>query len=312
MKHLRPGPFAILLLFMFSLSAQEKFICISVDDLPLVKYAVKDEGHEWTITNGILDAFDKHSVPAIGYVNAGKLFPNGELDSSRIAYLEEWLKRGYELGNHTYAHKNYHRVPFDEYAKDILDGEKVVKSLVEQYEMDYRFFRHPYLRSGEDSTQTVRLKNFLEQNGYQEAFVTIDDDDYLFALAFARAYRKEDKELMEKIGKSYLEYMEEKLLYYESISIELFGRNIKHTLLIHANFLNASYLDQLLTIYEENGYSFISQEEAVNDPAYDSPVNKFGDWGISWIHKWGMSQGKKGDFFTRDPKTPQFIYDLSR
>ncbi len=307
----------IVLLFItfvaFQLDAQlSRKICISVDDLPLVRYGVKEKDHEWAITNGLLKAFKKHEAPAIGYVNAGKLFPGGVIDSSRIAYLEAWLKAGIDLGNHTYSHKNYHRVSFDEYTQDILDGEKVLKELVESYGKELTFFRHPYLRSGEDSIQTTALKNFLIENNYQEAFVTVDDDDYLFALAYARAYRASDEELMTKIGESYLKYMEEKQIYFENCSVELFGRNINHTLLIHANFLNAQYLDQLLSIYDKLGYSFISQQEAISDPAYQTPVTKYGDWGISWLHKWGMSLGKGNEFFKDDPKTPQFIRELSQ
>jgi len=301
-----------LLACSFGLQAQvNRKICISVDDLPLVKYGVKKPGHEWDLINGILEAFNEHNVPGIGYVNAGKLFPNGKLDSSRIAYLEAWLKSGYELGNHTYAHKNYHRVDFKEYCQDVINGEKVVKELVESYGKKYRFFRHPYLRSGENEIETKQLQNFLIENDYQEAFVTVDDDDYLFALAYARAYKDGDEEQMKKIGDAYISYMTEKLKYFEQASIELFGRNINHTLLIHANYLNASYLNRMLTRFEELGYSFISQEEAISDPAYKTPVTKFGDWGISWIHKWGLSKGMDKSFYEADPPTPQFIRDLS-
>ncbi len=302
----------ILILCCIDLQAQiNRKICISVDDLPLVRYGIKGKAHEWDITNGILDAFKKYDVPAIGYVNAGKLFPEGQLDSSRITYVEQWLKEGFEIGNHTYSHKNYHRVSFDEYTRDILEGEKIVKALVESYDRKYEYFRHPYLRSGENDGATKRLKVFLKEHGYQEAFVTIDDDDYLFALAYSRAYRRNDMQLMERIGEAYLEYMVKKLVYFEKCSIELFGRNINHTLLIHANFLNAQYLDQLLALYKELGYSFISQKEAVQDPAYETEVTKFGDWGISWIHKWGMSVGKGNEFFKGDPETPLFIKELA-
>lgn len=302
----------LLLAFPAFVSAQvNRKICISVDDLPLVKYRVDAAGHEWQITNGILAAFEEHEVPGIGYVNAGKLFPQGKLDSSRIQYLQKWLDEGFELGNHTYAHKNYHRVSSEEFFKDILDGEKVVKQLVEESGGSYRFFRHPYLRSGMDSTETAKLKSFLQDHGYQEAFVTVDDDDYLFALAYARAFRKGNEEQMTRIGNSYLEYMVAKLKYFEEASVALFGRNINHTLLIHANFLNATYLSELLSRYQALGYSFISQEEAISDPAYNTPVTKFGDWGISWIHKWGMSQGVDKAFFEGDPPTPDFIIELS-
>lgn len=286
-------------------------ICITVDDLPLVKYGVDTDGHEMEITTGILSAFGKHQAPGIGYVNARSLFPNGKLDSARIQLLQEWLDAGLELGNHTYAHKNYHRVGEEEFFEDILNGEKVVKELVEASGGKYQFFRHPYLRSGRDSLETASLKTFLAENGYQEALVTIDDEDYLFALAYARAYKAGDEELMVRIGDSYLEYMVKKLVYFEQASLELFGRNINHTLLIHANFLNASYLERLLDRYSKLGYAFISQGEAASDPAYDTPVTVYGDWGISWIHKWGMSKGVTKEFYKGDPPTPDFILELT-
>lgn len=294
--------------FLLWVDAQDRKICISIDDLPAVSYGIDNEVE---ITDGILSALKKHNVPAIGYVNAGKLFKEGRLDSARLIHLKSWISAGMELGNHTYSHKNYHQVPFEEFAQDILDGEKIVKELIEGVGKEYRFFRHPYLRSGLDSLSTKKLKDFLIEKGYQEAFVTVDDDDYLFALAYARAFRKKDEGLMEKIGESYLTYMVEKLIYFENASLDLFDRNINHTLLIHANFLNAKYLDRLLSSYEELGYSFISQEEAVNDPAYATPVTRFGDWGISWIHKWALSDGVEKEFFKGDPETPAFIRELS-
>lgn len=305
--------FILCALSLYIANAQpQRKICISIDDLPTVEYRVPEENHGWKITNGIVDACTKHKVPAIGYVNAGKLFVKDSLIEEKVAYLKKWLDAGMELGNHTYSHKNYHNVPFEEFAQDVLDGEKVVKALVESYGQAYRHFRHPYLRSGADEESTNKLKSFLKENDYQEAFVTVDDDDYLFALAYARAYRKSDQQLMNKIGNAYISYMVEKLKYFEKQSIAVFGRNINHTLLIHANLLNATYLDELLESYKSLGYQFVSQAEAIQDTAYNTPVTTYGNWGISWIDKWAMSAGKSGDFFAEDPKTPEFILELSR
>ncbi|WP_089355586.1 polysaccharide deacetylase family protein [Ekhidna lutea] len=296
----------VLLTFLsFSCFAQERAICISIDDLPAVTYGISE--HSQVITDGILNALQNHNVKAIGFVNEGKLYEGEALDSSKVELLDQWLKAGMDLGNHTYSHKNYHRVPFKEYTDDILKGERIIKSLATKYDTEIRYFRHPYLRSGLTAGSTDSLKTFLKESGYQESLVTIDNDDYLFAQKYAWAYRSGDTKLMKQIGDTYLTYMEEKLLYFEEISIELFGRNIKQTLLIHANFLNAQYLDALLKTYKEHGYTFISQDEAASDPAYQSSVTKFGDWGISWIHKWGMSQGKEGDFFKKDPPTPDLV-----
>lgn len=287
-------------------------MCITVDDLPLVRYGIKTPLHEQEITKGLLSAFQKHNVPAIGYVNENKLFPNGKLDSSKVKLLERWLQEGYELGNHTYSHKNFNRVPFDEYAEDILKGEKIIKVLASSYNSEVKYFRHPYLRIGKSQSHSDSLNQFLDRIGYTAAPVTIDNEEYLFAKAYAEAYKKKDQALTMKIGDAYLKYMEEQLLYYEKASNQLLGRNMKQTLLIHANFLNATYLDALLTIYEGHGYSFVSQSEVLKDPAYGMEITKFNDWGISWIQWWGISKGLKGDFFKGEARTPEFVKALAQ
>ncbi len=287
--------------------AQHKKVCITVDDLPTVTYGVGGYDHRVQITSGIIEAFKTFAVPAIGYVNETKLYQNGKLDSLEVDLLEMWLSNGLELGNHTYAHLNFHEVAFEEFTSNILKGERVSKPLAEKYQSAYKYFRHPYLRIGLRQSQVDSLQSFLATHGYIESPVTIDNDDYLFAVAYARAYKKNDRELMERISKDYIDYMEEKLVYFENQSIRLFGRPMDQTLLIHANYLNAKHLKDLLKVYQDQGYAFVSQSEVLKDETYQHPVTKHGDWGISWIDRWAISEGKSGDFFKGDPVVPGYI-----
>ncbi|MEM9895101.1 MAG: polysaccharide deacetylase family protein [Bacteroidota bacterium] len=287
-------------------------INISVDDLPTVEYSVEEENHGLKITEGLLEAAKTYNAPLVGFVNASKLYKDGQIDSTKMKFLVSWLEAGHELGNHTFSHLNYHKVAFQEYSEDILAGEKIVKKVVETKNGEYRFFRHPYLRSGRDSLETTRLQEFLKQHGYQEALVTVDNDDYLFALAYARAYKKGDEDQMQQIGMSYIEYMTQKIAYFEKMSAQLFGRNINHTILIHASLLNAHYLGKLLAAYSAKGYSFIDQKAAQEDSAYQTPVTRFGDWGISWLERWTMIEQKSSELFSEDPKVPDFILQLVR
>ncbi len=304
-------PLAIsLLLVALHVSSQEKAVCFTVDDLPTVTYRVPGYQHKYDITTALVQAFVDHDVPAIGYVNEGKLYSGDLLDSSMVRLLDFWLSNGLELGNHTHSHLNYHRVAFEDYQADILKGEPITKALMEKYQQRLRYFRHPYLRSGANQAQSDSLQAFLAKHGYEEAPVTIDNDDYLFAHAYGTAYVLKNHELMATIGSDYLQYMEEKLLYFERQATRLFGRNISQILLIHANLLNAHYLGGLIGIYEKHGYQFISQEEALEDPAYHEAITFFGDYGISWIDRWALSRGKRGDFFKGDPVTPKYITEI--
>jgi hypothetical protein len=116
---------------------------------------------------------------------------------------------------------------------------------------------------------------------------------------------------MKKIGSDYIDYMESKLKYFERQAYLLFGREINQILLLHANLLNGNYLDSLAKMFLKNNYEFVTMEEALKDNAYQTSITVYGKWGISWIDRWALSQGKKGDFFKGEPATPDYIKKLS-
>ncbi|MDH5382203.1 MAG: polysaccharide deacetylase family protein [Cyclobacteriaceae bacterium] len=303
---------SLLFFVLFFSFSQSKKMCITVDDLPTVSYGIRDEAFQLEITQKIVESFAHYNIPAIGYVNEGKLYQAGKLNPSRVKLLELWLESGLELGNHTYSHLNFHDVEFNAFTEDILKGERIIKSLAAKYNSEIKYFRHPYLRIGSNQLQADSLSAFLFENGYIEAPVTIDNEDYLFAKAYSRAYQKLDTVLMNKIGKEYVGYMEEKVLFFETQSSKLFDRNIYQTLLVHASLLNADYMDELIEMYQNHGYIFCSQSEILTDPVYNQKVTYFGNWGISWLDRWALSQGKRGDFFKGDPVTPEFILEINK
>ncbi|MEL6256085.1 MAG: polysaccharide deacetylase family protein [Bacteroidota bacterium] len=306
---------SLLLLSLFVIvNAQEKEICVSVDDLPFVGYGVNNPDALRSMTNQLLESFITHEVPAIGFVNEKKLYfyERDKIKKSQVDLLKVWLNNGFELGNHTYSHYSYHHTPFTTYTEDILKGEKVSKPLSEQYSLPYRYFRHPFLRVGLRKTHHDSLTTFLHQHQYQEAPVSVDNEDYLFAKAYAIAARKKDQALMKKIGNDYVNYMMEKLAYFEGRSEALLGRNIRQILLIHANKINADYFALLAERIKAKGYTFVSMERALEDPAYKTEITKYGNYGISWLDRWALSKGVPGEFFKDDPKSPDYIYKMTQ
>lgn len=286
---------------------QTKEICFTVDDLPTVSYDNNRIEFQQEIISKLVATFNSYQIPAIGFVNESKLYRGNRINPEQISLLKTWLAAGYELGNHTYAHKSYHKVSYEKFTQDIIDGEKVCKELVKEYDQNYHYFRHPFLHIGLNKEKYDSLTAFLAHHNYKEAPVSIDNDDYMFAYAYHTARKNKDELLMQKIGRDYVNYMEQKLLYFEQQSIKLLGRNIKHILLLHANAINAEYLDEIAERYKMRGYTFISLEEALKDGAYQTEITNFGNWGISWLDRWALSAGKKGDFFKDDPVTPDYI-----
>jgi peptidoglycan/xylan/chitin deacetylase (PgdA/CDA1 family) len=296
----------------FSVAAQHKQVCFTIDDLPVVPYRHRGTAFETSLTVKLLEKVVRQGIPAIGFVNEGKLFPAGQPDSARFALLHRWLEAGLELGNHTYSHVDFNRVSCLQYFDDITKGEVVTRPLTERFGRSLRYFRHPYLHAGETRAKADSLEIFLMEKGYTLAPVTLDNEEYLFAFAYDSALVRHDSLLMKKIGAAYIDYMEKKLHYFENQSIKLFNRNISHILLIHANLLNADYMDELASMFRQNGYSFVSLDKALEDSCYQTKVSVFGAWGISWLDRWALSKGHTGAFFKGEPETPAFIRELIR
>ena len=284
----------------------KRAIAITIDDLP----GISADDYQ-AMTDKLLTTLKNYQVPAIGFVNENKLYPRNKLDTNRLNLLDNWLAAGMELGNHTYSHPDYNRLTFEEFTADIIKGEFHTKRLHAKYGQQMRYFRHPFLHTGNTSEKKTQLEQFLTKRHYEIAPVTIDNSEWIFAKAYYMAMRKKDATQMKKIGEAYVNYMKDKTIFYEAQSKMLFGRPIKHTLLIHANALNGDYLDELLEMYQKRNYAFISLEAALTDEAYQSKDEYAGRGGITWLHRWAMTQKVDKAFFNGEPACPQFIQDYA-
>lgn len=293
------------------LTAQSKNICFTIDDLPVVSYGINDTTFQQNLMNGIIQSLKKNNIPAIGFVNEMKLYKNDSINKFQISLLENWIDNNLELGNHTFSHPDYNKVNFKEFSDNVLNGEIITQQILSERKKSLKYFRHPYLHIGNTKEKYDSLNNFLERKNYITAPVTIDNDDYLFALAYKRTKVKNDTILAKQIGKDYIDYMERKLHYFENQSQKLFGKNINHILLMHASWLNSDFIDSLAVMFKNNNYSFISLDETLKDDLYKTPITKFGNWGISWLDIWALSQNKKSEFFHDDPQTLEYIKKLA-
>jgi peptidoglycan/xylan/chitin deacetylase (PgdA/CDA1 family) len=291
---------------------QKKQVCFSVDDLPFVSYGITDTIKLKQLMDKLIHSMEYNHIPAIGFVNERKLYDNGRLSKFQLSLLRSWIDHGLGIGNHTFSHSDYNSVSFKDYTKDILRGETVTNQLLKRKGQSVRYIRHPFLHVGNSRAKADSLNEFLTNHGYKVAPVTIDNEEYLFALAYQRAADKKDTNLMMQIGRDYVDYMERKVKYFETQASNLFGRNVSQILLIHANSLNSDYADSLAKMFLKNDYAFISMDKALEDEVYKTEVTVFGNWGISWIDKWALSQGKKGSFFKDEPPTPEYITKLAQ
>jgi peptidoglycan/xylan/chitin deacetylase (PgdA/CDA1 family) len=306
----KPLAFAIIICLLATVPAASRSsnkegrreVAVTFDDLPATH---GDLEKMKAITEKLLKKITENKIPAIGFVNESKVDVRGE-EAARAALLKMWLDRGIELGNHTYSHSAIDRTPLAEYEKDVIRGETVIKKLLGERGMKLRYFRHPQLRTGPTPEFKIALDRFLAARGYTVAPVTIDNNDYLFADAYARAKERGDKETVKRVVDAYVPYMETMFDFFEKLSVDALGYEVKQTLLLHANELNADYFDELVAMMKRRGYTFVSIDEALRDKAYGLPDAQM-KTGVSWIHRWMIAKGMK---MRPEPREPEFIARL--
>lgn len=280
-------------------AAQSKEVAVTIDDLPL-NGPQFDAERLRTMTDKILAAINKHKIPAVGFVNESLLQVSGETDA-RVAILKAWSDGGVELGNHTISHLGFKDATLADYEDDFVRGEAVTRSLLKQKGQKARYFRHPFLQMGATREIEQSFENFIAERGYKIAPVTVDVMDWMILSAYAGARARGDSEMMKQVSAEYLKFAERKFDFCEQVAGDLFGRPIKHILLLHANELTADNLGGLATMLENKGYRFVTLEQALKDPVYQAPDKYIAT--SDWLSHWAFSKGKT---FT-SPAPPDFI-----
>ena len=297
---------ATALLLTQTAMAQDRRVAVTFDDLPFQADGATlcDPARVMTITRdftAVLKSLDTHGV---AFVNAGRLC-DAERDAILPQVLNVWLDAGLDLGNHTFSHINIHRTTADAYLADVDAGAPVVRAALEARGMRLRWFRHPYLFTGETQDKHDAIAAGLAQRGYTIAPVTLDNNDWMFADVYRKAEQIGDEALKQRIGAAYVAYMTAVLDFLEPYSAEITGgREPAQVLLLHANSLNQTYYPQIHALYLARGYRFVPLEEALADPIYAHADSFVAANGVSWLHRWTQTDGRP---IRWEPKPPDWI-----
>jgi peptidoglycan/xylan/chitin deacetylase (PgdA/CDA1 family) len=258
-------------------------VAITIDDLPRGgDRGPSDLAGVRAMTQELLRPFREQHIPVIGFVNAGR----SQLDGQGLQeVLNVWLDAGAELGNHSYSHPDINSVALDAYTDDIVRGEAAIRQALASRGKKLEFYRHPFLHTGPTPEIKKGLQDFLDRRGYRVAPVTLDNADYMFAVAYLQP------ELQARVRNEYVPYIESTVEFFERRSVQVFGREIPQILLIHASAMNADLMPELLDMFRRRGYRFVTLSTALADAAYRSPDEYAGRNGFSWIHRWSKTKG---------------------
>ena len=119
----------------------------------------------------------------------------------------------------------------------------------------------------------------LSANGYRVAQVTLDFEDYAWNDPYARCVVKNDAAAIERLKALYISTAVEYIRLGQTMAKLIYGRDIKHVLLLHLGGFETVMLPQLLTYLHSRGFSLVTLEEAETDSAYQSDPNVASQFG---------------------------------
>jgi peptidoglycan/xylan/chitin deacetylase (PgdA/CDA1 family) len=269
MKRCRPAVRWIFFVFLSCFSAYailaqkpQLAVAITVDDLP--QHGDLPPGMTRSdIAKSMIATFQAKGVPQVyGFMNAKRI---GD-DPDRSASLRLWVDAGLPLGSHTFSHIDLTTHRAEEFETEIAENEPFLQTLMGT--RDWHWFRYPYLHEGDTLEKQRAVSKYLQEHNYKVAEVTLDFADYAWNNPYARCVAKQDSESIAWLKQSYLSTAAEYISLGQKMAVQLYGRDIKHVLLLHIGAFDSVMLPDLLDLLAKQGFHFVTLPEAEKDPAY--------------------------------------------
>ncbi len=294
-----------------SASAQGREVAITVDDLPYAGSVIKNlpDYTAEAVNSRLLAVFRKHRIPVTGFVIEKTVENIGLAAGTRI--LKEWTTQGFDLGNHTYSHPDINQLSPEQIQEEIVRGETTFAPLMKTAGKQPEFFRFPMNHTGDTKVKHDAIASFLSQRGYQVATCTIDNSDYLFNDAYAKMLANKDLLSEQRLRSEYLSYTSSEIDYYAALNKQVLGYEPPQVMLLHDNPLNADTMEQVLKIFEDKGYTFVSLKRAQSDSAYHTADTYISEYGPMWGYRWAKERNVKVNG-SLEPDPPAWVLDYAK
>jgi peptidoglycan/xylan/chitin deacetylase (PgdA/CDA1 family) len=210
----------------------------------------------------MLDALARHKVTAALFVTCG----NGADRPAGYALARAWGAAGHAIGNHTMRHSDLDdaKLSLAQYQQEVLDCDRIIAGLP-AYQ---KWFRYTYLREGATPDKREGMRTFLAAQGYRNAHVSLDTSDWRLDEHLLESLEKDSKADLGPIRQAYLAHVRERALAYRALSQRLQGRDIPQVILLHHNLINALFLDDLIGMFKDMGWTIVTPAAAFADPVY--------------------------------------------
>ncbi|MFT4536817.1 MAG: peptidoglycan/xylan/chitin deacetylase (PgdA/CDA1 family) [Saprospiraceae bacterium] len=243
-----------------------------------------DDGLTRDIVNYKFEEWNALILNALKEANLSSMFfvtGFNKLDKKGKYLVSEWDKRNHRIANHTFSHPNFNdkNNTLETFEEELL----MTDSIIGGYNNYVKYFRFPYLKEGKSKEKTNGIRSILNKHKFRNGYVTIDASDWYVNSRLINQMKYRQKVDTKAFEEFYLNHIIERAKFYESISYQLNGRHIKHTLLLHHNLTSALFLKSLIERFKSEGWNTIDATEAYKDPIYKSvPEVQFAGESLIW------------------------------
>ncbi|MBB6250806.1 polysaccharide deacetylase family protein [Nitrospirillum iridis] len=238
-------------------------VALTMDDLP-VHGPLPPGLTRAEVARRVLAAFKGAGVAEVyGFVNAKGLADEGD-DAAQVLAL--WRQAGYPLGNHVYAHDDLHGHDVAAFTAAVTADEAALKTYMG--DADWHWLRFPYLHIGKTPEKRRAAAAFLKGQGYRVAEVTLSFNDYNYNAPYARCLARGDTAAIAQLRQTYLDQAAESLTIGRQLAQSLYGRDVRHVMLLHIGGFETVMLPDLLSLMKARGVTFVPLAEAEADPIY--------------------------------------------
>lgn len=278
-----------------SIQPGERVVAISYDDGPIVSpftfnqpiagqpAPTNDEANRIRVAliDTIMAGLIRHKAPMTLFMVGNYLKPEHGANAGELA--RRWRDYGVQLASHTMSHVDLNTVSMVRATQEIEQDDDLIKPYLSLYNQPLKYFRFPLLSEGATIGRRDSLHAVLVKNGLKNAVVTISNQDYTFGNLYAEAELKGDKAAMARIGQEYMTHIKDAINYWDNVGVTLTGRPVRQVMLLHVNRINRDYGDDILAYFQQQGYRFITLDQAYEDPIYGEPDCYVSEAGVSWL-----------------------------
>lgn len=240
--------------------AQAQSVAFTIDDAPNMQDLPRMTAAQRN--SAMLAALARHKVKAALFVTAGF----GAHEPAGNALVRAWGEAGHTIGNHSMTHPdlNSDSVTLAQYQQEVLACDAIIRTMP-----GYRkWYRYTYLREGSTPAKRDGMRQFLAQQGYRNAYVSLDTSDWRLEEKLLDMLKKDPKADLTPLKKTYLAHVRQRALAYRALSQQLQGRDIAQVILLHHNLINALWLGDVIAQFKEMGWTITTPDDAFKDPVY--------------------------------------------